>query len=388
MQDIKKRVEAKEAELRAIRRALHQIPEKGFGEHKTAHYVADRLRSIAEIDVTTGVAETGVVGLLTGRRPGKTLLVRADMDALPIKEQTGLDFASTHDSMMHACGHDGHMAMALVAADILAGMRDSFSGAVKFMFQPAEEGPGGAKPMIEAGVLENPHVDYAVACHVWPGLPSGYLGVKAGVLMAAASSFVITVTGKGGHGAMPQLCVDALDTAVQIAGALQRLVNQKIDPLHPSVLTVGSLHSGSAPNIIPETAELTGMFRTFDRKTWQAYPAIIEQVAQGICDSTGASCQCTFSHGYPPLENDPDMVQVMKKSMEDVVPAHQIVEPESTMGAEDMAFILEQTKGCYFIVGTGFKGCAPLHNASFTFDEKSLLPGVETLVRFALNLLG
>ncbi len=387
MIDIKTIIDKEKNNIATIRQALHKIPEKGFHEKKTARFVADYLNNIPELEVTTGIAKTGVAGLLKTGRPGKTLLIRADMDALPIHEETGLTFASTHDNMMHACGHDGHIAMALVTAGILSQLKDSFSGNLKFMFQPAEEGPGGARPMIEAGILENPHVDYSVACHLWPDLPAGTLGLKPGVLMSSGSAFKINIKGKGGHGAMPHLCINALDTAVQVANALQRVVNQKLNPLIPSVLTIGSFHAGTAPNIIPETAELTGTMRTFNKKTWKSYPEIFEQVIKGVCDSMGASYELTSSPGYPPLESDPGMVKLMNKSMAKVVPGDRIREPESTMGAEDMAFVLERTKGCFFFLGTGFENCAPLHSSKFNFDESLLLLGVETFVRFALDLL-
>ncbi len=387
MKDIKALITKEREVLTTIREALHKIPEKGFAEKKTSHFIAEYLHNIPEIEVSTGIAQTGVVGLLKSGKPGKTLLIRADMDALPIHEETGLSFTSTHNDMMHACGHDGHMAMALVTASILAKMKDSFSGNIKFMFQPAEEGPGGAQPMIEAGILENPHVDYSVACHLWPGLPAGDLGIKPGVLMAAGGSFKITIKGKGGHGAMPHLCVDALDTAVQVANALQRVVNQKINPLSPSVITIGSLHGGTAPNIIPKEASLSGTLRTFNKDTWKDYPVMLKRVIKGVCDSMGASYTAEFSKGYPPLKNDPEMTGIMKKSMEKVVTPEHICEPESTMGAEDMAFILDKTKGCYFFLGTGFDDCAPLHNPEFRYNDSVLSLGVESFVRFTLDLL-
>lgn len=387
MIDIKTIIKEEKANIAAIRQALHRIPEKGFSENKTSRFVADYLNNIPNLDVSTGIAKTGVVGLLKTGRPGKTLLIRADMDALPIHEETGLAFASTHDNMMHACGHDGHVAMALVTAGILNRLKDRFSGNIKFMFQPAEEGPGGAKPMIEAGILENPHVDYSVACHLWPDLPAGTLGLKPGVLMSAASMFDLEIIGKGGHGAMPHNCVDALDTAGQVVNALQRVVSRKLNPLTPSVITIGSLHAGTAPNIIPEKAVLTGTTRTFSKKIDTEYPKILEQVIKGVCDSMGATYKFEFYHRYPPLENNRNIVERIRKSMLKVVSEDRIMEPESTMGAEDMAFILEKTNGCFFFLGTGFENCAPLHNPKFNFDESLLLLGVETFVRFALDLL-
>ena len=380
-------IEKEKTNIAAIRQALHKIPEKGFLETKTSKFVADYLNTITELEVTTGIAGTGVVGLLKTGKPGKTLIIRADMDALPIQEETGLEFASTHDNMMHACGHDGNMSMALVTASILARLKDRFSGNIKFMFQPAEEWPGGAKPMIEAGIMENPHVDYSVACHLWPDLPAGTLGLKSGILMSATSVFEIEITGKGGHGAMPHICVDALDTAVQVVNALQRVVSRKLNPITPSVVTIGSLHAGETHNIIPEKAFLTGTTRTFDKKVWNEYPTIMEPIIKGVCQSMGASYKFKFTPGYPPLVNDPDLVELMKKSMLKVVTQDRIKEQESTMGGEDMSFVFEKSKGCYFFVGTGFEDCAPLHNSKFDFDESLLLPGVETLVRFALDML-
>ena len=387
MIDIKTIINEEKKNITAIRRALHRIPEKGFSEYKTSRFITDYLDAIPELEVTTGIAKTGVAGLLETGKPGKTLLIRADMDALPIREETGAEFSSTHENMMHACGHDGNMAMALVAASILSRIKEHFSGSIKFMFQPAEEGPGGAKPMIEKGILEHPHVDYAVACHLWPDLPAGTLGVKPGVLMSAASMFKIEIFGTGGHGAMPHNCVDAVDTAVQVINALHRVVSRQINPLTPTVISMGSFHAGSAPNIIPEKAVMTGTTRTFSKKIDYEYPGIMEKVIKGVCDSMGASYDFEYYHMYPPLENDQEIVEQIKKSMRKVVSGDQIREPVSTMGAEDMAFVLEKTKGCLFFLGTGFEGCAPLHNPKFTFDESLLPLGVETFVRFALDLL-
>jgi amidohydrolase len=374
--------------LSAIRRTLHQIPELGFAENKTARFVAEHLGEIPGIQVTTGIAKTGVMGILETGRPGKTLLIRADMDALPIAEETGLAFASTHVDTMHACGHDGNMAMALTTARILSQFKERLSGNIKFMFQPAEEWPGGAKPMIDAGILQDPPVDFSVACHLWPGLPAGTLGLKSGVLMAATTVFEIEITGRGGHGAMPHLCVDALDTAAQVVNALQRVVSRKLNPLTPSVVTVGSLHAGSAPNTIPGKAVLTGTTRTYDRAVWKSFHNILEPIVKGVCDAMGANYKFTLTPGYPPLENDPGMVDLMKEIMLKVVGPERLMSPESTMGGEDMAFVFEKTQGCYFFIGSGFDGCAPLHNPGFDFDESILKLGVETQVRFALALLG
>ena len=350
--------------LIAVRRELHRIPELGFREEKTSAYVADYLKREG-LSVVTGVARTGVVGLLETGRPGPTLLIRADMDALPITEETGLPFASRHPGVMHACGHDGHTAMALATATVMNALKDRINGAIKFVFQPAEEGPGGAKPMIDAGVMDHPHVDYALGCHIWPTIPEGTIGIRAGVLMAAMFRFDITIKGKGGHGAMPHLCVDALETGCQVVGALQRIVSRQMDPLQPSVVTVGKFESGTAFNVIPETAALCGTARTFDKTTWERWPDIIEGVVKGVCESMGAGYQMSHEQGYPPTVNDPGMAERM-----------------------DMAFFLERVPGCFFCLGAGNDSFAGIHNPRFGFNEAILLTGVETYCRAAIDLLG
>ena len=253
MVDFKKLVGEHSDLISKLRRDLHRIPETAFTEEKTSRYVADYLRGLG-LEVVTGIAKYGVVGLMNGGNPGKTLMIRADMDALSIAEETGLDFASSHRGVMHACGHDAHMAMVLVCATILHEVKEDLKGSIKFLFQPAEEGPGGAMPMIEEGVMENPVVDYSIACHVWPGIPEGTMGVKAGPLMAAMDRFDLKIIGRGGHGAMPNLCVDALEVGSQVVNALQRVVSRQMNPVKPAVVTVGSFHSGSAFNVIPGEA--------------------------------------------------------------------------------------------------------------------------------------
>ncbi len=371
----------------ALRRDLHRIPEPGFKEQKTAQYVADHLQREG-LAVQTGLAGTGVVGLWDSGRPGPCLLIRADMDALPLVEQTDLSFSSRHEGFMHACGHDGHMAMALGAASLLNKIKDQLSGTVKLVFQPAEEGPGGAKPMIEAGVMQTPEVDYVFGLHLWPDLPEGTLGLKEGILMAAMDRFDLTIMGKGGHGAMPHRCVDALEVGCQVVGALQRIVSRQMDPLSPSVVTVGQFEAGKTYNVIAERASLAGTTRTFDREIWHSWPQRLETVIQGVCSARGAEYDYTYTPGYPPLENDPNMVAVARLCAEKVVGADNIKQPQATMGGEDMAFFLERAPGCFMFLGVGRPGGAPLHNPRFDFNEKMLLLGVEMYGRLALHLLG
>jgi len=387
MIDFRNRVLKQTHLVSKLRRDLHRIPETAYTEEKTSRYVGDYLKTLG-LEVETGIAQYGVVGLLEGGSPGRTLMIRADMDALAITEETGLDFASTHEGVMHACGHDAHMSMVLTAATILNEVKDDLKGSIKFLFQPAEEGPGGAGAMIDEGVMEDPHVDYAVGCHVWPGIPEGTIGVKPGPLMAAMDRFDLKIIGKGGHGAMPHQCVDALEVGCQVVSALQRMVSRQMDPVRPAVVTVGSFHAGNAFNVIPGEAELCGTTRTFDRAVWKGFPRQLEGIVRGVCESMGASYELDYVHGYPPLINDAEVTRVVHGCAEAAVGKEYVLEPEPTMGGEDMALFLEKAKGCFFFLGVGREGGAPIHNAQFDLNEDALPSGVETYCRIALALLG
>jgi len=369
------------------RRALHRIPETGFKEVRTAGYVAEQLTRLG-LEVRTGVAGTGVVGLLSGGAPGPTLMIRADMDALPIAEETGLPFASTHPGCMHACGHDAHMAMALGAAAVLGGMKGRLRGAVKFVFQPAEEGPGGARPMIAAGVLDDPKVDFAIACHLWTDRPEGVIGVRPGACLAAMDRFDLRIVGCGGHGAQPHLCVDALEVGTQVVAALQRIVSRQMKPIEPAVVTVGTFQAGTAFNIIPAEAVLSGTTRTFDDRIWDSWEGRIERVVKGVCDSMGAGYELKYAKGYPPTVNDPGMAETVRRCAAAVVGPERVEVPELTMGGEDMSFFLQQVPGCFYCLGVGRPDGAPLHNSRFDFREDLMGIGVETHCRVALEMLG
>ena len=369
-----------------IRRDLHRIPETAYTEKKTSAYVADYLNSL-ELDVQTEIAQYGVVGLLKTDRPGPTLMFRADMDALPLKEDTGLGFASEHEGAMHACGHDAHMAMVLGAATVFKKIKNELTGNIKFLFQPAEEGPGGAKPMVEAGVMESPKVDYSIGCHVWPDIPGGTIGVRPGPFMAAMDRFDIKIKGSGGHGAMPHLCADALEVGTQVINALQRIVSRHMDPLEPTVVTVGTFHAGTAFNIIPGEAELSGTTRTFDPETWNTWEARVEKVIRGVCESMGVDFELKYSQGYPVTINDESAAEVVRRCAAKVVGEDRVVEPPKTMGGEDFAFYAQKSKGCFFALGVGRDGAAPVHNSKFDFNEAVLLLGMETHCRVGLELL-
>ena len=379
-------VEHKELVIR-IRRDLHRIPETAYTEKKTSAYVADYLRREG-LEVQTGIATYGVVGLLNTGRPGPTLLLRADMDALPVTEDTGLSFASTHDGVMHACGHDAHVAMVLVAATVLSRVKDELNGTIKFLFQPAEEGPGGAQPMIDEGVLENPKVDYSIGCHVWPEIPEGTIGVRSGPFMAAMDRFDIKIIGRSGHGAMPHLCVDALEVGTQVVSALQRISSRHMNPLEPAVVTVGMFHAGTAFNIIPGDAQLTGTTRTFNLDIWNSWAERLETIVRGVCESMGADFEMKFSKGYPPTINDDSMAEVVRRCAQKVAGKDKVVEPERSMGGEDMSYFLQRSKGCFYALGVGRQEFTPLHNSRFDLNENVLALGVETHCRIALDLLG
>lgn len=386
MIDIHKLVNEQSDLFVRIRRDLHQIPETAFTEKKTSAYVTDYLKREG-LDVKTGIAKYGITGLMETGKPGPTLMVRADMDALPIQEATGLPFASLHKGVMHACGHDGHMAMVLGAVNTFKKMKHTLRGKVKFLFQPAEEGPGGAKPMIETGVMDNPKVDYSIGCHMWPDIPEGCIGVRPGPFMAAMDRFDIKIFGKGGHGAMPHLCVDALDVGTQVVSALQRIVSRQMKPLSPAVVTVGSFHAGTAFNVISGEAEMSGTTRTFDQDIWNAWENRIEKIVHGMCTSMGANFELKFTKGYPVTINDEFITKVILRCAEDVVGKSRVVEPEQSMAGEDFAFFLQKSAGCFFALGVGREGGVSVHHPMFDFNEDVLALGVETYCRIALKLL-
>ena len=370
-------------ELVEWRRYLHQRPELGFHERLTSEFIAAKLRTWG-IPHQTGIAKTGIVATIVGERPGPVLGIRADMDALPILEENQVPYKSLHEGKMHACGHDGHTAIALGTAYYLWQHRD-FAGTVKIIFQPAEEGPGGAKPMIEAGVLTNPDVDAIVGLHLWNNLPLGTVGVRSGPLMAAVELFRCTVCGKGGHGAMPHQTVDSIVVAAQIVTALQTIVARNVDPLDSAVVTVGKFQAGKAPNVIADTAELAGTVRYFDRRFSGFFNSRIEQVIAGICQSLGATYTFEYTQLYPPTINDDRMANLVREVALNAIETPAGVVPNcQTMGGEDMSFFLEEIPGCYFFLGAANPErdlAYPHHHPRFDFDETALAMGVELFVR-------
>lgn len=366
------------------RRHLHQYPELGFQEQKTAAFIAKKLQTWG-IDHQTEVAQTGIVATIESGQPGPVVGIRADIDALPIKELNDLSYISRHDGIMHACGHDGHTAIALGLAYYLVKNRDQWSGTVKIIFQPAEEGPGGAKPMIEAGVLKNPDVEGMFGLHLWNNLPLGTVGVRSGALMAAVQSFWCTLLGKGGHGALPHQTVDAIVLGSQIVNALQTVVSRNVSPLDSAVVTVGEFKAGTRHNVIAGTARLSGTVRYFNPDLKDVLPQRIEAIIAGICQSQGATYDLDSVPLYPPVMNDERMAAIVRDAAFAVVETPAGVVPEcQTMAAEDMSFFLEAVPGCYFFLGTSNPDRGldfPHHHPRFNFDESALCVGVELFVR-------
>jgi hippurate hydrolase len=365
----------------ALRRDIHREPELGFDTKKTAEKVLAALDGLP-LDIRTGVAENGVVATLEGEGEGPTVGLRADMDALPIHEETGLPFASETDGKMHACGHDGHTSMLVGAAHALSGMRERLNGKVKFFFQPAEEGGGGGKVMVDEGVADD--VSSIFALHLWPGLPFGKAATKGGPIMAAADAFEMTVRGVGGHGAMPHLTADAIAMAAQIVTVLQTVVSREVDPVEPAVLTVGEIGAGSAYNIIPETARLGGTVRTLNEDLRRRMPERIEHLARGVAQGMRGDAELDYQFSYPVTMNDEGAARHALGVAGDLLGKENAIGlPNPSMGAEDFAYFLEKIPGAFIWLGVG--DVSGLHTPTFAFDEKILPLGATLLTALALE---
>ncbi|MDJ0673815.1 MAG: M20 family metallopeptidase [Calothrix sp. MO_167.B42] len=391
---VRQDIRALQTHLVEWRRQFHQKPELGFQEKLTADFISQKLQEWG-IEHHTEIAKTGIVAIITGKddsSQSQVLAIRADMDALPIQELNEVPYRSQHDGIMHACGHDGHTAIALATAYYLHHHRESLNGTVKIIFQPAEEGPGGAKPMIEAGVLKNPDVDAIIGLHIWNNLPLGTIGVRPGALMAAIELFSCQIFGKGGHGAIPHQTIDSVVVAAQIVNALQTIVARNVNPIDSAVVTVGELHAGTAKNVIADTAKMGGTVRYFNPEFAGFFHQRMEQIIAGICQSHGANYHLEYQSLYPPVINDPRMAELVSSVAQTVVETPVGVVPEcQTMGGEDMSFFLEQVPGCYFFLGSANpeKNLAyPHHHPRFDFDETVLPMGVEIFVRCVEKFFG
>lgn len=374
------------ADVVALRRDIHRHPELGFEERRTAALVAERLRALG-YDVYEEIGVTGVVGLLRGGRAGKTVMLRADMDALPIDEESGSACASLVPGVMHACGHDGHVAMLLGAATLIARRHDALAGAVVLCFQPAEEGKGGAKAMVEAGLLERFGIERAYGLHLASAYPTGIVGLRSGPFYASSDSIEITIEGKGGHGAAPHLSVDPVYVAAQFVVAVQQVVSRQIDPIEPAVVTIGAIHAGTTHNVIPSRATLLGTVRAFDPDVRAQMAERIERVLRGVCESSGASYRFEYLWRYPVTSNDAEQASYVRALAERTVGASRVVEAAKLMGAEDFAYYAERVPACFFTVGSngGEASAWPHHHARFDIDESALSSGVQMMTALAFD---
>ncbi|MCS7055922.1 MAG: amidohydrolase [Thermoflexales bacterium] len=391
---LREEAEAMRDRLIAVRRDLHQHPELAFQEVRTAGIVAERLAQLG-YEVQTGVGQTGVVGVLEGGQTtarSHTLLLRFDMDALPIQEAVDTPFKSRYDGKMHACGHDAHTAIGLGVAELLARHRGAWGGVAKFVFQPAEEIVSGALAMIRDGVLENPKPDRVLSMHVWATEEVGTIGMTDGPTMAASGAYRIAVRGRGAHGAAPHLGADPVVAAAHIVTALQTIVARNLDPLDQGVVTVGSIHGGTAPNIIPDLVEMQGTIRAFKDETLQLLRARIRQIAESVALALGVEANVTFSEaGTPALVNDPAMAQIVRQTATELFGAARVRSDYRLMGAEDCAFFLQAAPGAYVFVGAGnrAKGMTePHHSPRFQIDEDALPIAVALLTASAIRMLG
>lgn len=379
----------------SMRRDFHIHPELGFHEVRTGGIVAKELESLG-LEVTKGIGKTGVVGLLEGSKPGPTILLRFDMDALPIVEDTGAQYASENHGVMHACGHDGHTAMGLTVAKILHKHRNELAGTVKFCFQPSEEGyngeeMGGAQMMIRDGVLDGPKVDHTLSMHLWNEKPLGWVGVTKGPVMAGAEQFTIKLTGKGGHGAAPHTTIDPIATAAYIITALQTIVSRNVAPLQSAVVSVTTVHSGTAFNVIPQEAELTGTIRTFDLDVRKKVLERFDQIVRGVAETMGCKVEINVQRITPAVINNDDVAANVQRTARDLLPDSQLdTSSYLTMGAEDMAFMQEKVPGCYFFIGSNNKEKHldyGHHHPKFDFDEEALIRGSALMAAAAADLL-
>jgi amidohydrolase len=371
-------------DLIAIRRDLHQHPELAYAEHRTAAAVMRYLEG-SGLELRSGVGGTGVVATVRGSGP-RTVMLRVDMDALPLQEHAQTPYASQVPGMMHACGHDGHVAMGAVAARVLAGR--VLPGTTRVLFQPAEEGEGGAQAVVADGALEG--VDLTLGIHLWNELPVGTLGVTAGPLMAAVDRLRIVIRGRGGHGGKPHRAADPVVAAAYVVTALQTVVSREVSPLHSAVVTIGSIHGGQAFNVIPDEVVLTGTLRTFDTDLRRSLPERLARIAGGVAEGLQCRAEVEVRAGNPAVVNHAEVAELARRAAVRVVGEDRVVRPEPTMGGEDMAVYFEKAPGCFVFVGSANPARGldqPHHSPTFDFDEEALSIGCEFLVQAATEAL-
>jgi amidohydrolase len=378
-------------ELIETRRDFHRHPELGLEEVRTSGIVAERLKAIGFEDVRTGLAVTGVKAVLRGGKPGKTLLLRADMDALPIDEENDVEYRSTVAGTMHACGHDGHTAILLSVARLLHARHEEIPGTIVFCFQPAEEGRGGARRMIEDGVLEDPAVDAAIGLHLISDIPTGIATAVDGPTLSAADGFRVTIQGRGGHGAMPHTTVDALLIAAEVVTSLQSLVAREINPQQSAVVSVGTLHAGTtAANVIADSATLSGTVRWFDADVGDHLAKRIPEMIQGIAASMRGSAEVEYRRGVGATVNDPDVAAGVRDALAEVIGSDNVLTGPRVMASEDFAEFTQRVPSTFFFVGCRDEDSgkdAPHHHPRFDIDERSLPLGAELFSIAALRWL-
>ncbi len=379
-------IETGHADLTAWRRHIHRYPELAYEEVLTADFVAEKLESWG-LSVHRGLARTGVVATLN-RGLGRSIGLRADMDALPIQEANAFEHRSRHSGKMHACGHDGHTAMLLGAARYLA-EHGRFSGTVQFIFQPAEEAAGGAKVMIDEGLFEQFPVDAVFGMHNWPGLEVGRFAMRSGPMMASMDCFDIAIVGRGAHGALPHQGVDPVSTAAQVVTALQTIVSRNVNPLDAAVVSVTKIHGGDAHNIIPHEVRLSGAIRCFDKELRQLLRRRLVEIVNGVCESLGASAAIDFINEYPAVMNWDEPTKLAAKVAAGLVGSAKVDAASApVMGSEDFAYMLEQIPGCYVFIGNGAgEGACMIHNPGYDFNDAILPLGASYWARLAETFL-
>jgi amidohydrolase len=373
----------------SMRRDFHRFPELGFQEVRTAGIVASELRKL-DLEVTTGVGKTGVVASIEGSMPGPVAMLRFDMDALPIHEATGAAYASEKAGIMHACGHDGHTAIGLTVAKLLHARRHEMQGSVKLVFQPAEEGLGGAEAMLKDGVLENPRPDYCLGLHLWNERPFGWLSVTPGPVMAASEFFKIKIIGKGGHGASPQFAIDPVMAAAQIITAVQSIVSRNVAPLQSAVISITSVKAGEAHNVIAQEAEMKGTIRSFEPEVRGKILERFQQVVYGVGEAMGCQIEIEQKSITPAVVNDPAITRQVGEIIHELLPESELDTHSQTMGSEDMAFFQKEIPGCYIFMGSNNQNLgldAPHHHPRFDFDERALAQSSALMATAALKLL-
>ena len=376
-----------QAQLAELRRDIHAHPETAFEEARTAEVVARRLEALG-IEVHRGWAGTGVVGRLAAGDSRRAITLRADMDALPIHERNAFPHRSRHDGKMHACGHDGHIAMLLGAAQYLARTR-RFDGAVHFVFQPAEEGQGGGRVMVEEGLFERFPAEAVFGMHNWPGMPVGQFGIHAGPVMAGADEFEVTVTGRGGHAAMPHQTVDPIAAAAALVQALQTIVSRSIDPLDAAVVSITQFHAGEAYNVIPDHAVLRGTARAFKPEVQDGIEASLRRICNGVASGFDVRAELRYERGYPPTINSTAETEICRRVAADLVGRENVLtELPPTMGAEDFAYMLLVKPGCYVWIGNGpGEGGCMLHSPHYDFNDDVIPLGAAYWVRLVEHIL-